>query len=68
MTLLIFGVIYAFSVLAVAVVAFDEGRRRAEGDATRAYNEGHGNGFDDGWQANEQVHKSIQRMGHGANW
>ena len=68
MSLLAFGLVYAASMLLVAAVAYDEGRQHAGEDATRSYNEGHSDGFDDGWQANEEVHRTIQSMGHGARW
>lgn len=68
MTLIAFGLIYAVSVLIVAAIAYDEGRAHAQEDAARSYNTGHSDGFDDGWQANEEVHKAINSMGHGARW
>ena len=68
MTLISFGLIYAASMLLVAAIAYDEGRAHAQEDAARSYNTGHSDGFDDGWQANEEVHRTIQSMGHGARW
>lgn len=72
MTLISFGLIYAVSMLIVAAVAYDEGKKHAQEDTgaaeARGYNTGHSEGFDDGWNASESVHRAIQNMGHGARW
>lgn len=67
MSLISFGLIYAVSVLLVAAIAYDEGKAHAQEDAAQSYNAGHSDGFDDGWQANEEVHRSIQSIGK-AHW
>lgn len=68
MTLLIFGLIYGFSMVAVAVVAYQEGRGHAQQDQSEEYSTGHSDGFEDGWQAAQQVNRVTREVGGRASW
>lgn len=69
MSLIAFGIIFSFGCLASAAVAFDEGRRHERRRAKASdYNAGHSDGFEDGWNAAQQVNRVIREVGHGASW
>lgn len=67
MTLLIFGLIYGISMIGVAVLAYDEGKAQAS-NSSSDYNEGHSAGFEDGWQAAQQVNRVTREVVGKASW